>query len=34
MNKTAKQLGLVLAATLALGMGSANADVGQGYWGI
>ena len=35
MNKTAKQLGLVFAAALALGMGAstANADVGQGYWG-
>ena len=35
MNKTAKQFGLVLAAALALGMGAntANAQVGEGYWG-
>jgi OmpA-OmpF porin, OOP family len=35
MNKTAKQLGLVLAAALALGLGSSTAfaQVGQGYWG-
>jgi OOP family OmpA-OmpF porin len=35
MNKTAKQLGLVLAAALALGIGAnaAVAEVGQGYWG-
>jgi len=34
MNKIEKQIGLVFAAVLALGMGSAaNADVGQGYWG-
>jgi OOP family OmpA-OmpF porin len=35
MNKTAKQLGLVFAAALALGIGSGNAlaQVGQGYWG-
>ncbi len=35
MNKSAKQLGLVLAAALALGMGAntAFAQVGQGYWG-
>jgi OmpA-OmpF porin, OOP family len=35
MNKAAKKFGLVLAATLALGMGSnvANAAVGDGYWG-
>jgi len=34
MNKAAKQFGLVLAATLAFGMGAntANAAVGQGYW--
>jgi OmpA-OmpF porin, OOP family len=35
MNQTAKQLGLVLAAALALGMGAntATAQVAQGYWG-
>ena len=35
MNKTAKQFGLVLAAALALGMGSntAFAQIAQGYWG-
>ena len=35
MNKTAKQVGLILAATLAFGAGanSANAAVGDGYWG-
>jgi len=35
MNKTAKQFGLVLGATLALGMGAntATAQVGDGYWG-
>ena len=35
MNKTAKQIGLVFAAVLAFGMGigAANAEVGQGYWG-
>jgi OmpA-OmpF porin, OOP family len=35
MNKTAKQFGLVLASTLALGMGAntAVAQVGEGYWG-
>jgi OOP family OmpA-OmpF porin len=35
MNKTAKQLGLVLSAALALGMSanSAFAQVGEGYWG-
>jgi OmpA-OmpF porin, OOP family len=34
MNKSARQLVLVFAAALALGMGSiANAEVGQGYWG-
>jgi OOP family OmpA-OmpF porin len=34
MNKSARQLALVFAAALALGMGSAaNAEVGQGYWG-
>ncbi len=35
MNTTAKQFGLVLGAALALGMGatSANAQVGDGYWG-
>ena len=35
MNKTAKQFWLVLAAALALGIGAntANAQVGEGYWG-
>jgi OOP family OmpA-OmpF porin len=35
MNKTAKQFGLVLAAALALGIGSntAFAQIAQGYWG-
>jgi OOP family OmpA-OmpF porin len=35
MNKSAKQFGLVLATALALGMGAntANANVGEGYWG-
>ncbi len=35
MNKTAKQIGLIFAAALALGMGSSAAfgQVGQGYWG-
>jgi len=33
MNKMARQLGLVFATALALGMSAANADVGQGYWG-
>ena len=35
MNQTAKQFGLVLAAALALGMGSntAFAQIAQGYWG-
>jgi OOP family OmpA-OmpF porin len=35
MNKTAKHFGLVLGASLALGMGAntASAQVGQGYWG-
>ena len=35
MNKSAKQLGLVFAAALVLGMGAngAAAEVGQGYWG-
>ena len=34
MNKTVKQIGLIFAATLALGMGSnaAFGQVGQGYW--
>jgi OOP family OmpA-OmpF porin len=35
MNKTARQFGLMLAATLALGIGSSTAfgQVAQGYWG-
>jgi OOP family OmpA-OmpF porin len=35
MNKTAKQIGLVLVGALALGIGanSAIAQVGEGYWG-
>ena len=35
MNKTAKQFGLVLGASIALGMGAntASAQVGDGYWG-
>ena len=35
MNKTAKQYGLVLGASIALGMGAntASAQVGDGYWG-
>ena len=34
MNKVAKQLGLILAATLALGMGANTAAAaGNGYWG-
>jgi len=35
MNKTAKQIGMTLAAALALGMGAnaAMAQVGDGYWG-
>jgi OOP family OmpA-OmpF porin len=35
MDHTAKQIGLVFAAALALGMGTnaAYADVGDGYWG-
>jgi OOP family OmpA-OmpF porin len=35
MNGTARQLGLVLAAALALGLGTSTAfaQVGQGYWG-
>ncbi len=35
MNKSVKQFGLILAAALALGMGAntANAQVGEGYWG-